>query len=71
MMMVGKWRKRFSQARCDGLVDGSRPMRPNARLVLTGSERDQLTRWSRRAKTAQALELRSKTVLACGRAVQR
>ena len=24
-MTVGKWRKRFSQARCDGLTDGLRP----------------------------------------------
>src|SRR3954470_8859773 len=54
-MTVGKWRKRFSQARCDGLSDGLRPGRPKAQLVLTDAERDQLTRWSRRAKTAQAL----------------
>jgi len=26
-------------------------------LVLTGEERDQLTRWARRAKTSQALAL--------------
>jgi transposase len=64
-MTVGKWRKRFSQARCDGLSDGLRPGRPKAQLVLTDAERDQLTRWSRRAKTAQALALRSKIVLAC------
>jgi transposase len=64
-MTVGKWRKRFTQARCDGLTDGLRPGRPKAQLVLTDAERDQLTRWSRRAKTAQALALRSKIVLAC------
>jgi transposase len=64
-MTVGKWRKRFSQARCDGLTDGLRPGRPKAQLVLTDAERDQLTRWSRRAKTAQALAVRSKIVLAC------
>jgi len=32
---------------------------------LTGEERDQLTRWARRAKTSQALALRAKIVLAC------
>jgi transposase len=36
-----------------------------ADLVLTGEERDQLTRWARRAKTSQALALRAKIVLAC------
>jgi len=34
-------------------------------LVLTGAEREQLTRWSRRAKSSQALALRSRIVLAC------
>ena len=34
-------------------------------LALTGQERDQLTRWARRAKTSQALALRAKIVLAC------
>jgi transposase len=33
--------------------------------VLTEAERDQLTRWARRAKSSQALALRSKIVLAC------
>jgi transposase len=33
--------------------------------VLTGEERAQLLRWSRRAKSAQALALRSRIVLAC------
>ncbi len=32
---------------------------------MTGDEREQLLRWSRRAKSAQALALRSKIVLAC------
>jgi transposase len=32
---------------------------------LTAEERDQLTRWARRAKSSQALALRSKIVLAC------
>ena len=33
--------------------------------MLTGDERDQLTRWTRRASTAQVLALRAKIVLAC------
>ena len=41
-----------------------RPGRPKAELVLTDAEREQLTRWARRAKTAQALALRAKIVLA-------
>jgi transposase len=64
-MTVGWWRKRFARARCDGLTDGSRSGRPKAELVLTDAEREQLTRWSRRARTAQALALRSRIVLAC------
>jgi transposase len=64
-MTVGLWRKRFARARCDGLVDVARPGRPKAGLVLADAEREQLTRWSRRARTAQALALRSKIVLAC------
>jgi len=39
--------------------------RPKAELVLTEDEREQLTRWSRRAKSSQALALRSRIVLAC------
>jgi len=34
-------------------------------LVLTDAEREQLTRWSRRAKSSQALALRSRIVLVC------
>ena len=34
-------------------------------MVLTEEEREQLLRWSRRAKSAQALALRSRIVLAC------
>jgi transposase len=33
--------------------------------MLTDAERDQLTRWARRAKSSQALALRSRIVLAC------
>src|SRR4051794_34375634 len=39
--------------------------RPKAELSLTAEERDQLARWSRRAKSSQALALRSRIVLAC------
>jgi transposase len=39
--------------------------RPKAALTLTDEERDTLTRWSRRAKSAQALALRARIVLAC------
>jgi transposase len=39
--------------------------RPKAELVLTEEERAQLVRWSRRAKSSQALALRSRIVLAC------
>ena len=40
--------------------------RPKVELVLTDEERDQLIRWSRRAKSSQALALRSRIILACG-----
>ena len=43
----------------------ARTGRPKAELVLTGQEREQLVRWSRRRKSAQALVLRSRIVLAC------
>src|SRR5947209_17543018 len=39
--------------------------RPKAQLVLSDDEREQLVRWARRAKSAQALALRSRIVLAC------
>ncbi|WP_083934170.1 IS630 family transposase [Sciscionella marina] len=64
-MTVLKWRQRFAQARLDGLADGLRPGRAKAELVLTEEERAQLVRWSRRAKSSQALALRSRIVLAC------
>lgn len=43
----------------------ARTGRPKAELVLSAEEREQLTRDARRAKSAQALALRSKIVLAC------
>lgn len=42
--------------------------RPKAELELTGDERAQLTRWTRRATSSQALALRSRIVLACAEA---
>ena len=39
--------------------------RPKTELILTAEERDQLTRWARRAKSSQALALRSRIVLGC------
>jgi transposase len=39
--------------------------RPKAPLILTEEERQTLQRWTRRAKTAQALALPAKIVLAC------
>src|SRR5437762_10038456 len=64
-MTVRKWRRRFAEGGLAGLADHDRPGRPVADLVLTGAERDQLTRWARRASSAQALALRAKIVLAC------
>jgi transposase-like protein/transposase len=64
-MTVRKWRRRFTEDGLAGLADHDRPGRPVAGLVLTGAERDQLTRWARRATSAQALALRARIVLAC------
>jgi transposase len=62
---VADWRRRFAVAGPAGLRERDRPGRPKAGLELTGDERDQLTRWARRARSAQALALRAKIVLAC------
>jgi transposase len=62
---VAKWRGRFAVRRLAGLADESRSGRRKAELVLTGAERAELTRWARRAKTAQFLALRAKIVLRC------
>jgi transposase/transposase-like protein len=43
----------------------ARTGRPKAPLVLTGAEREQLVRWSRRRTSAAGLALRSRIVLAC------
>ena len=62
---VDKWRKRFEVEGVDGLIDSPRLGRPKADLVLSDAERDQLQRWSRRAKSAQALALRARIILGC------
>jgi len=62
---VGKWRRKFAAEGLAGLQDAGRIGRPKADLVLSGTERDQLVRWTRRAKTAQYLALRAKIVLRC------
>lgn len=41
--------------------------RPKADLMLTTEEQETLQAWARRRKTSQALSLRSRIVLACGR----
>src|SRR5450756_2671721 len=45
----------------------ARTGRPKTELKLTEDEREQLVRWSRRAKSSQALALRSKIVLSCAK----
>ena len=62
---VGKWRRQYAAAGLAGLGEAERSGRPKAGLELTGEERQQLTRWARRATSAQALALRAKIVLAC------
>jgi transposase len=62
---VSKWRRRFAEQRLAGLEDDAPIGRPKAGLVLSEAERAQLTRWARRAKTAQYLAMRAKIVLAC------
>jgi hypothetical protein len=45
----------------------ARTGRPKTELTVTEQEREQLVLWSRRAKSSQALALRSKIVLACAK----
>ena len=44
--------------------------RPKTELILRDEEREQLLRWSRRAKSSPALGLRSRIVLACGEGLE-
>jgi transposase len=62
---VRKWRARFAERGMGGLADSPRPGRPKAGLELAEAERDQLARWSRRARSAQSLAMRARIVLAC------
>ncbi|MGW3664669.1 IS630 family transposase [Streptomyces sp. NPDC005141] len=62
---VRKWRSRFAAHRLASLADEPRPGRRKPDLVLTEAERAELTRWARRAKTAQFLALRARIVLRC------
>ncbi|WP_327129630.1 IS630 family transposase [Streptomyces sp. NBC_01727] len=64
---VRKWRSRFVARRLAGLADELRPGRRKSDLVLSEAERAELTRWARRAKTAQFLALRAKIVLRCAK----
>ncbi|WP_205857831.1 IS630 family transposase [Phytoactinopolyspora endophytica] len=64
-MTVINVRRRFSESRLDGLVDRPRPGRAKVELMVSDAEREQLVRWSRRAKSSQALALRARIVLAC------
>ncbi|WP_417801298.1 helix-turn-helix domain-containing protein [Streptomyces sp. NRRL B-2790] len=60
-----KWRSRFVARRMAGPVDEPRLSRRKPELVLSEAERAELTRWARRAKTAQFLALRARIVLRC------
>src|SRR5262245_38416389 len=39
--------------------------RPKAELIVTEEEQEELERWARRPKTAQALALRARIILRC------
>src|ERR1700730_17014325 len=64
-MTVPKGGRRLASEWRAVLAVHDRPGGPVAQLVMTGEERDQLTRWARRAKSSQALALRGQIVLAC------
>jgi transposase len=62
---VRRWRAAFAHGGLDALLDAPRDGRPKAELTVRQEERATLERWSRRAKSAQVLAMRSKIVLAC------
>jgi transposase len=62
---VRRWRAAFARGGLDALLDAPRDGRPKTELTVTDAERATLTRWARRAKSAQVLAMRSKIVLAC------
>lgn len=53
----------------NGVVQGRKPGRPKADVVLSAEESAVLERWARRGKTAQRLALRARIVLACAEGV--
>src|ERR1700740_1102003 len=57
---VSKFRRQFAAQRLAGLEDAAPVGRRKGELVLAEAERAQLIRWARRAKSSQALALRSK-----------
>ncbi|MFJ2008644.1 helix-turn-helix domain-containing protein [Streptomyces chartreusis] len=68
VVTVRKWRSRFAAHRLAGRADGPRPGRRKPDLVLTEAERAELTRWARRARTAQFLALSGAAGGRCRRA---
>ncbi|MFV2173704.1 helix-turn-helix domain-containing protein, partial [Actinomadura sp. LOL_011] len=62
---VRRWRAAFARGGLEALLDAPRDGRPRTELTVTDAERATLTRWARRAKSAQVLALRAEIVLAC------
>ncbi|MFC7723164.1 helix-turn-helix domain-containing protein [Nonomuraea recticatena] len=54
---VSRWRAAFAQCGMDALRDRPWTGRPKAELTVTAQERATLQRWSRRAKSSQAMPL--------------
>jgi transposase len=62
---VRRWRATYARGGLEALLDAPREGRPRAELTVSDQERAVLQRWARRSKSAQALAMRSKIVLAC------